>query len=218
MFAQRVRRHLALTLTVAGALACGDYTSATSPVSHPKLLSPGQTTSAAFSVVVSGTKARAVRWGSKHSQVDQTVTSLVGPDGATLSLPGSDFSLTIPAGALRTPAYITVISRGGAHVVYDMLPHGLKFTKPVVAVQGLSNTAVYRTNSGASVRSAYLPPDREQIGLDDSAAPSELEASTTHFSADSHVAESHLWLLNHFSRYILISGVWVDIEAVATNR
>jgi hypothetical protein len=215
MLAQRVRRHLALTLTVAGALACGDYTSSTSPVSHPKLQSPGFTTSAAFSVVVSGTKARAVRWSSGHSPVDQQVSALVGFDGATLSLPGSDFSLTIPAGALRAPTPITVISRGGAHVVYDMLPHGLKFAKAVVASQGLSNTAIYGTKEGNSVRSAYLPPDREQIGVDDSAAPSELLSATTYFSPASR-AESHLWLLNHFSRYILISGVWVDID-VSSN-
>jgi len=125
--------------------------------------------------------------------------------------------LSIPAGALRTPTTIRVISRAGAHVVYDMLPHGLKFSRPVTAVQGLSTTAVYRTSEGSSVRSAYLPPDREQIGLDETAAPAELEAATTHFSADSRVAETHVWVLNHFSRYILISGVWVDIEAAGNN-
>jgi hypothetical protein len=98
-----------------------------------------------------------------------------------------------------------------------MLPHGLKFSKPVTAVQGLSTTAVYGSKAGSSIRSAYLPPDREQIGLDDSASPSELEAATTRFSADGRIAESHVWLLNHFSRYILISGVWIDIEAAANN-
>jgi hypothetical protein len=217
MLAQRVRRHLALTLTVAGVLACGDYTSSTSPVSHPKLQSTGFTTSAAYSVVVSGTKARAVRWSSEHSQVDQKVSAVVGADGATLSLPGSDFSLAIPAGALRAPTTITVISRAGPHVVYDMLPHGLKFAKPVVASQGLSKTAIYGTKAGSSVRSAYLPPGREQIGVDDSAAPSELQAATTYFSPESR-AESHLWLLNHFSRYILISGVWIDVDVTVSGH
>src|SRR3954466_4686686 len=103
MLAQRVRRHLALTLSVLGALACGDYTSATSPVASQKLLPPGSTASAAFSLVASGSKARAVRWGAEHSRVDQIVSAVVGPKGATLSLPGSDFSLSIPAGALRAP-------------------------------------------------------------------------------------------------------------------
>ena len=217
MLAQRVRRHLALTLSVLGALACGDYTSATSPAANPKLLPSSSAASAAFSLVASGTKARAVRWSAEHSRVDQTVSAVVGPKGATLSLPGSDFSISIPAGALRTPTTIRVISRAGAHVVYDMLPHGLKFSKPVTAVQGLSTTAVYGTKEGSSIRSAYLPSDQEQIGLDDSAAPAELEAATTQFSADGRIAESHVWLLNHFSRYILISGVWIDIESVSNN-
>jgi hypothetical protein len=168
-------------------------------------------------VVASGTKARAVRWNSQHVQVDQTVSALVGYDGATLSLPESDFSIAIPAGALRAPTTITVVSRGGTHVVYDMLPHGLKFAKPVVASQGLTNTSVYGTRAGNSVRSAYLPSDREQIGLDDSAAPSELLASTTHFSSPDH-AESHVWLLNHFSRYILISGVWVEVDVTVSGQ
>ncbi|HEX9085605.1 MAG TPA: hypothetical protein VF836_12775 [Gemmatimonadaceae bacterium] len=119
--------------------------------------------------------------------------------------------MTIPAGALSVPTTITIVSRGGPYVVYDMLPHGLRFNLPVIADQGLSTTASYGTSAGSSVRSAYLPVGSEQIGFDGSASPVEVEAATTYFYGAQPVAGTHAWILNHFSRYILISGVWVQV-------
>jgi hypothetical protein len=168
-------------------------------------------------VVAGGTKARAVRWGADHSRVEQSVSAVVGPDGGILSLPGSDFSMTIPVGALSAPTNVTVVSRGGAVVIFDMLPHGLKFLKPVTATQSLRNTAVYRTDASHAVRSAYLSRDQEQVGADDSASPSELEAATTYYYGETPVAETQVWILNHFSRYILISGIWLDVSIPSSN-
>jgi hypothetical protein len=156
--------------------------------------------------------AQAVKWGPAHENVDESVSALIGPDGGTVSLPGADFSMTIPPDALLKPIKITVIARSGAYVVYDMLPHGLKFFQPVTAVQGLSTTAGYGTAAGNSVRSAYLPEGREQIRRDDFAAPSELQRATTYFYGVQPVAETHEWILTHFSRYILISGVWTEVD------
>jgi hypothetical protein len=137
---------------------------------------------------------------------------VVGPEGATLDLPGSDFSMTIPAGALSAPTAITVTSRGGAYVVYDMLPHGLQFAFPVTATQGLTTTSSYGTSAGNSVRSAYVLQANEKVGFDGSVAPAELEAATTYFYGAQPVAQTQVWTLNHFSRYILISGAWVQVE------
>jgi hypothetical protein len=94
-----------------------------------------------------------------------------------------------------------------------MLPHGLQFLKPVTAIQGLQNTATYGTDAGNAVRTAYLPEGSDAIDVDDSASPSELEAATTYYSDVQRVAESHVWTINHFSRYILISNIWVCIES-----
>ncbi|HEX9084031.1 MAG TPA: hypothetical protein VF836_04780, partial [Gemmatimonadaceae bacterium] len=58
---------------------------------------------------------------------------------------------------------------------------------------------------------AYLPVGSEQIGFDGSASPVEVEAATTYFYGAQPVAGTHAWILNHFSRYILISGVWVQV-------
>jgi hypothetical protein len=159
-----------------------------------------------------------VRWGPGHSGAEQRVSGVIGPDGGTLSLPGSDFTLSIPSGALATPTTITVVSKAGAHVVYDMLPHGLRFLKPATVVQGLQNTAVYGTPAANDIRTAYLPDGRETIDDFDQASPSEVEASTTYYYGAEPVAETQVAIINHFSRYILISGVWVCVEGCGTKN
>jgi hypothetical protein len=213
MFAPRVLRTLILTVGALAGLACGDYSRATSPPSYnPKLLPPTLTVRSSFSTLSSGIKARAVRWGPGHSRVEQRVSAVIGPDGGTLSLPGSDFTLNIPSGALAAPTTITVVAKAGAHVAYDMLPHGLRFLKAATAVQGLQNTATYGTAAANGIRTAYLPEGREIIDADDSASPSELEAATTYYYGPEPVAETQVAIINHFSRYILISGVWTCVE------
>lgn len=214
MLRSRALRYAALVVSAVTSVSCGDFTSSTSPetVGYSRF-APTRTVMSSFASFAEGqVRARAVRWGSGHARVDQSVSAVIGPDGGTLSLPGSDFSMRIPAGALAAPTLITVSSRGAAHVVYDMQPHGLRFLKPVIAVQELRNTASYRTSAGNAVRSAYLADWNDQIGADETAAPAELEAATTLFYGAEPVAETHIWYLNHFSRFILISGVWVEIK------
>jgi hypothetical protein len=204
-------RYLALAVSAAAVISCGEYAGITSP-SQPKLLPPTRIVGASFAFVTGGSVAKAVKWGPSHSKVDQTVSAVVGPDGATLSLPGADFSMTIPAGALSTPTAITIVSRAGSYVVYDMLPHGLRFAVPATAVQGLSTVASYGTSESNNIRSAYLSPTNEQVAFDGSVSPVELEAATTYYYGAQLVAETHLWTVNHFSRYMLISGAWVLVD------
>jgi hypothetical protein len=52
----------------------------------------------------------------------------------------------------------------------------------------------------------------QQVAVDGSVSPVELEAATTYYYGAQPVAETHLWIVNHFSRYILISGAWVQVE------
>lgn len=213
MLGTRALRSFALASSAFFALSCGDPSQVTSPpLSTVKLVPAAMRVTASFASLSTGTRAKAVRWGADHSRVDQSVSAVVDADGATLFLPGADFSLTIPAGALSEPTAITVTAKAGPFVAYEMQPHGLRFMKPVIAVQGLSTTAIYGTEAGNSVRSAYLPEGRESIGADDLAAPVEVEASTTILHGVKPVAESHEWVLHHFSRYILISGAWVQVD------
>lgn len=212
MFATRTLRGLILTLGAFTGLACGDLGRPTGPTYQPKLLPPTLTVRSAFKSLSLGTRALAVRWGPAHSRVEQSVSAVIGSNGGTLSLPGSDLSVSFPSGALASPTRITIVAEGGPYVAYTMLPHGLRFLKPVTAVQGLQNTAVYGTDAGNSIRSAYLPDGSETIDADDLAQPSELQAATTYFYGDDPVAETQAWVINHFSRYILISNVWLLVQ------
>ena len=212
MSASRTLRAIMLIAGALAGLACGDLGRPTSPSYSPKLLPPTLTIRSAFASLPVGTRALAVKWGSGHSRLAQTVSAVIGPDGGTLSLPESDFSVSFPSGAVASPTLITIVSEGGPYVAYQMQPHGLRFLRPVTAVQGLQNTAVYGTDAGNSIRSAYLPAGSEAIYVDDTAEPSELQAATTYFYGRDPVAETQVWTINHFSRYILISNVWVLVS------
>jgi hypothetical protein len=213
MLGTRALRCFALASSAFLALSCGDPGQVTSPpLSTAKLVPAATRLTASFASLRTGTRAKAERWGAAHSRIEQSVSAVVGADGATLLLPSADFSLTIPAGALSHPTEITVTAKAGPFVAYDMQPHGLRFMKPVIAVQGLRTTASYGTEVGNSVRTAYLTAGSENVDADDLAAPAEVEAGTTLLIGDKQVAESHEWILNHFSRYILISGVWVLVN------
>jgi hypothetical protein len=206
----RILRGVIATVGAMAGLACGDYSQSTSPASY-KALPPTLVVHTSFTMLSSGTQARAVKWGPGHTGIEQSVSAIIGPDGGTLSLPGSDFAISIPNGALEAPTTISVVAKAGPHVAYEMLPHGLRFLKPVTAVQGLQNTAIYGTDAGNAIRSAYLAEGNENIEVNDSASPSELQAATTYFYGSRPVAETQVWIIRHFSRYILISGVWTEV-------
>lgn len=213
MLGTRALKSFALASSAFFALSCGDPSQVTSPpLSTVKLVPAATRVTASFASLKTGTRAKAVRWGAAHSRVEQSVSAVVDADGATLLLPGADFSLTIPAGALSGPTAITVTAKAGPFVAYEMQPHGLQFMKPVIAVQGLRTTAIYGTDIGNSVRTGYLAEESDSVDANDLAAPVEIEAGTTILYGAKPVAESHEWILNHFSRYILISGVWVLVS------
>jgi hypothetical protein len=207
MSCPRARLYFALVVSIVVGLACGDYGQPTSPPPLSQKIVP-----ATFSLAPKGLRAEAVRWGPAHPRVEQSVSRVIGPDGGSLAIAGADFSMIIPAGALTAPTAITVVARGGAYVVYDMFPHGLKFRQPVTVVQGLSTTAAYRTANVNSVRTAYLRAGKERISAKGFAVAAELPAATTYFSGADQIAENQKWILNHFSRYILVSGVIQEVE------
>ena len=208
----RVRLFFALVVSIVAGLACGDYGQSTSPPPlSQKLLPPTQVVRTPFLLAPRGLRAEAVRWGPAHSSVEQSVSAVIGPDGGSLAIAGADFSMTIPAGALTKPTAITVVAKGGAYVVYDMFPHGLRFRHPVTVVQGLSTTAAYRTAKVNSVRTAYLRAGRERISARGFATAAELPAATTYSYGADRTAETEEWILDHFSRYILVSGALQEV-------
>ena len=104
MLGTRALISFALASSAFFALSCGDPSQITSPpLSTAKFVPAATRVTASFASLRTGTRAKAVRWGAAHSRTEQSVSAVVDADGGTLLLPGADFSLTIPAGALSGP-------------------------------------------------------------------------------------------------------------------
>lgn len=218
MIRNRFVRSTLLVFTAAVALSCADY-SPTAPPQAPAqaqdgLLSGllGTVTDLLGSVIrvigfvsdPNGIPVTGVKWASSHVNEVRSVSATIGVNGGTLSIPGSDFSITFPYGALSQPTSIKIISDGSGYVSYDMQPHGLRFNKPVVVTQRMRNTSVYGTPLALNSFCAYFPKDL----LDLSGILTALEIETTTIFANPNTGQPEVetWQLNHFSRYMLASG------------
>ena len=218
MIRTRFTRSSALVLATFVALSCTDLTP-TAPVAAPTQAQDGlvsglvgTVTGLLGSVVKviggvidpNGIEVRAVRWAPTHVNEVRSASATIGINGGTISIPGSDFTISFPYGALTTPTAITIVSDGSDYVSYDMQPHGIVFARPVIVTQRLRNTSVYGTADAWKAVGAYFPNDP----LDLSGIIKALETTTTTiFSGDSNdTPEIETWQLRHFSRYMLASG------------
>lgn len=147
-------------------------------------------------------------WASGHTNATRSVSGTIGRSGGTLSIPGSDFTIVFPYGALSSNTAITIISDASGYVSYDMKPHGLRFSKPVIVTQKLKNTEAFRMPVNTKLFGAYFPEDPPGLlsgllGIVIDAL--EIVTSVTIVRPDG-THELQTWSLNHFSRYILASG------------
>ncbi len=218
MLRSRFVRSFALVLSAAIALSCTDI-SPTAPLAPQTaqngLLSGliGTVTGLVGNVLKvivgvvnpSGIDVRAVQWAPNHDNQPRTVSGTIGFNGGTLSIPGSDFTITFPRGALAGPTPIKITSDGSGYVSYDMEPHGTVFAKTVIVTQRLRNTTVYGTPDAWNVRGAYFP----EIPAVLTGTLKAVETTTTVIlAAPSAGGEPEIvtWSLKHFSRYMLASG------------
>jgi hypothetical protein len=147
-----------------------------------------------------------IQWASTHTNATRSVSGTIGRWGGTLAIPGSDFTITFPVGALSGPTAITIISDASGYVSYDMLPHGLTFAKPVVVTQRLRNTKAKNAPLGSKLFGAYFPDENPLLALVGGLLNAvEIVTSVTILRPDGQ-PEVQTWLLNHFSRYMLASG------------
>lgn len=195
MYRTRLISLLAASVVSVAALACADY--ATSPADS---IQPPSTT-VAYRGFENGALVRGVRWSGSDGALHQT-SGTIGPDGGTLSIPGADFTIVFPRGALSSSTNITIVPNADGYVGYEMLPHGLTFGQPVIVTQGLTHVS-----KADGVFCAYLPVGGG-IRPDGSANALEIETSITNYAFYSgHIRPvSQTWKLNHFSRYILGTG------------
>lgn len=226
MIRSRFVRSFVLVLTTFVALSCANY-SPIEPIAAPTKAQDGLigdllglVTGLLGSIIKviefrsdpNGIPVSAIRWASTHDNETRSVSGSIGYNGGTLSIPGSDFTISFPKGALSRSTWITITSDESGYVSYDMQPHGLKFDQPVIVTQSLKNTAVYKTPVALNAACAYFSKDL----LDLSGVLKALEIETTTiYSAPTNdqqngqhqlVPEVETWQLNHFSRYMLASG------------
>lgn len=217
MIRSRFVRSVALTLSVTFALSCATDIAPTAPIAAPTTAQDGLIgdllgvvtglLGSVLKVIVGVVEPRdvyAVKWAPSHVNEARSVSGYIGYGGGTLSIPGSDFTITFPRGALSTTTKITIISDGSGYVSYDMYPHGITFSTPVIVTQQLRNTSVYGTDQAWNSFGAYFPQDL--LDLSGILTASET-TTTTIFSAPSGSAPAvQTWQLRHFSRYMLASG------------
>ena len=217
MIRSRFGRSIGLVLATMAALSCSESPPSAPLVSvTPDWGTPGILTGPLDSVVSviagvvdpTGIDVRAIRWAPTHVNETRSVSGTIGVGGGSLSIPGSDFTITFPFGALLTPTSITIVSDASGYVSYDMMPHGLIFVRPVIVTQRLGNTAVYGTPVAWNSFGAYLLTDP----IDLSGILKAVETTTTTIFAppappgSSATPEVQQWQIRHFSRYILASG------------
>ena len=219
MIRSRFVRSSALVLATFVALSCSDYSPTAPPKVAPTQAQDGllgdllglvvNVVGSVLKVIVGvvdpdGIEVRAVRWAPSHVNQVRSVSGTIGYNGGTLSIPGSDFSITFPRGALSNSTQITIISDASGYVSYDMRPHGLRFAKPVLVTQKLRNTELYGTPQVWNSFGAYFAEDPPIL----SGLLKAVETTTTTIFAapDGTAPAIHVWQLKHFSRYMLASG------------
>ncbi|MDQ3674433.1 MAG: hypothetical protein M3365_08670 [Gemmatimonadota bacterium] len=225
MISLRFVRYFAIVLTAALALGCAESPTGPSapsvPVTSSPIAAPTESrellglvggvlnflTSTVKAVVdPNGIPVSPVKWASTHTNQERSVSGTIGYWGGTLAIPGSDFTITFPVGALQSATSITIVSDASGYVSYDMQPHGLTFAKPVVVVQRLRNTEANSVPAGSKLFGAYFRDEDLLSGIVQGLLNAvEIVTSITVYSPDGQ-AEVQTWLLNHFSRYMLASG------------
>ena len=147
---------------------------------------------------------KALWWNSDWKAQDVIkVKQTINPSGGVISIPRTGLTMSFPAGAVSAPIEITVTS-DDKYVAYRMEPSGTQFLKDVTVTQLLSFTEVSGKRLKNPLLAAYIPDDK--VSLAGKIQVLEIEPSQTIFSPRTGLPEAQVWLIKHFSRYMLASG------------
>ena len=150
----------------------------------------------------SHTELRALWWDKKHKN-QVRVSKTIGQLGGTISIPETGLTMVFPAGAVANPLQITVTADED-YVAYKMDPAGTTFLQDVVVTQSLVSTELKGQTLRSQLFAAYIADDR--LKLSGKVPVLEIEPSHTIFSTISRVPIAQVWIIRHFSRYMLASG------------
>jgi hypothetical protein len=152
---------------------------------------------------VTGLELRAAWWKENQRNLVR-VSKTIDVSGGTISIPATGLTILFPAGAVVAPTTIR-ITADEKYVAYKMEPEGTQFLKDVIVTQSLSTTEFGGRPLRSPLFAAYIANDRVQ--LSGNVPVTELEPSHTIFSSvNSLIPVAHVWIIRHFSRYMLASG------------
>ena len=184
---------------VVGACSGADVASPTDPIDNGAIGNLGSIAPKD----AAGMELRALWWSDRRDS-PISVSSTIGPAGGVIAIPQTGLTVAIPAGALTSFVQIT-ITADPDYVAYKMEPAGTEFLKDVTATQLFSATEL----SGSPLRSqlyvAYIADD--SLNLSGKVPVLEIEPSATLFSSRTPtIPYAQVWIIRHFSRYMLASG------------
>jgi hypothetical protein len=143
-------------------------------------------------------------WWKKNHKSEVKVAKPIGVEGGVIEIPETGLTISFPAGAVNSTILITVTA-DRKYVAYKMEPSGTRFNKDVTVTQRLQPTTIYGEPLRSQLFAAYIADDR--IKLSGSVPVIEIEPSYTVFSPLSPLLpEAQVWIIRHFSRYMLASG------------
>jgi hypothetical protein len=155
------------------------------------------------SIDVTGLELRAAWWKQNQGNLVR-VSKTIDAAGGIISIPATGLTISFPAGAVAAPITIT-ITADEKYVAYKMEPAGTKFLKGVTVTQSLSTTEFSGRVLQSPLFAAYIADDSVQ--LSGNVPVLELEPSQTTFSPLAPlIPVAHVWIIRHFSRYMLASG------------
>ncbi len=133
-----------------------------------------------------------------------SVSKTIDASGGTISIPQTGLTVSFPRGALQSALKIT-ITADKDYVAYKFDPAGTQFLKDVTVTQALDNTTVFGEPLRTQLYAAYIADDN--LKLSGTLPVLEIEPSTTIFSAlNPLLPQAQVWVIRHFSRYMLASG------------
>lgn len=142
-------------------------------------------------------------WWDRDLETVVRVRKTIGPAGGEISIPETGLTMSFPAGAVAAPITIT-ITADEKYVAYKMEPAGTQFLKNVTVTQSLARTEFGGEPLRDPLLAAYID---DNVQLSGWVPVLELEPSQTIFSPTKPlIPVAHVWIIRHFSRYMLASG------------
>ncbi|MFL5498987.1 MAG: hypothetical protein ACJ78D_13855 [Gemmatimonadaceae bacterium] len=205
MFRLRVVRSVGVVLGALLIASCSDVpvSNPTAPIDAATSSGTGELGSLTGAVSdATNLELRAVWWERDHKNV--SVSQTIGNAGGTISIPETGLTVEFPAGAVASPIAIT-ITADEDYVAYKMEPSGTQFLKDVTVTQSLRTTSIFGESLRSQLYAAYIADDG--IKLSGKVPVLEIEPSHTIFSTLKPLLPiAHVWVIRHFSRYMLASG------------